>query len=266
MAQTELPKNTAGGDKRDSSKEITPGGNTARTSDTVVDIGSERTPNTTPHLVIQVPQAPGTVDELLQAFANQGVEAKALEFAPGGSRPFSNLWKLEVGGGIAVAKTVLPPVDEDHPDWAMRNLVLPASIQQERDGLRALGAIAATPRLIAEIATPDQTLVGVLREWTHGKALIEALRAGEVPFKDGLKLAEDLVESINKAGWKLWDGNPANFWMTPEGKVLLLEGQLAVPADNEPGTPVLNITDRNAKDMVHYMLEPYDPAAGKLAT
>jgi hypothetical protein len=128
-----------------------------------------------------------------------------------------------------VAKLLGEQLADDDPNFS-EMFVRQVSIEQEAEGLKGIAGLA--PRLIAEIVVGEQT-VGVLRQFMDGLSLPAAIKAGQLTLEDALVKGGDLVSAVNALGFKLWDPEPGNLWLKPDGELILIEGQCVTPMNDE---------------------------------
>ncbi len=175
-------------------------------------------------LRVECERSPAGVEELVGVMTARGHAVEVVEMKPAGVRPFGVIGRLRVDGFECIAKLAGEHLPEDHPDWG-EAFIRQSAIEQEYEGLK--GATGLTPRLIGEIVVGEQT-VGVLREFMGGSSLGDAIRQGLISPEEALRKAIELDRAVNGRGFKLWDPEPGNLWLTPQGEVIFLEGQCLV--------------------------------------
>lgn len=204
---------------------------------------------------VEVPNSPGSISELVDHMVAQGHQVEVVSMKQAGIRPFGVIGHIRVDGIECIAKIAGEHLPEDHPDY-FEAFIRQGAIEQEYEGLKA--ATGLTPRLIGEIIAEGQT-VGVLRQFIEGTPLADAIREGIISPEDALRQAIELAQAVNDRGFKLWDCEPNNLWLRPDGTVILIEGQcLKAYSDEERRNPH---EKEKAKIFVTAMLEDVLPGA-----
>ncbi len=201
-------------------------------------------------LRIEMQSSPGSVEELIVAMRGQGHEVELVSMKNAGVRPFGVIGHIRVDGFGCVAKLAGEHLPEDHPDY-FEAFVRQGAIEQEYEGLKA--ATGLTPRLIGEIVAEGQT-VGVLRQFIDGTPLADAIKSGQIEPTEALRKAIELAQAINDRGYRLWDCEPNNLWLKPDGEVILIEGQCLTPHTEKDRANPHYLADQ--RKFVEEMLEP----------
>lgn len=185
-------------------------------------------------LRIDMDRSPASVAELMTVMREQGHAVDLISMKEAGVRPFGVIGCIRVDGIDCVAKLAGEHLPEDHPDY-FEAYIRQGAIEQEYEGLKA--ATGLTPKLIGEIVAQNQT-VGVLKQFIEGTPLADAIRNNLISPEDALRKAIELAQAVNDLGYKLWDCEPNNLWLRPDGSVILIEGQCLTPhSDKERNNP-----------------------------
>lgn len=195
-------------------------------------------------------RSPASVEELIEAMRGQGHEVELISMKNAGKRPFGVIGHIRVDGFECVSKLAGEHLPEDHPDY-FEAFIRQSAIEQEYEGLKA--ATGLTPRLIGEIVAGGQT-VGVLRQFIDGTPLADAIKVGQIEAKEALRKALELAQAINDRGYRLWDCEPNNLWLKPDGEVILIEGQCLTPHTEKERSNPQYLDDQ--RKFVEVMFEP----------
>lgn len=204
-------------------------------------------------LRIEMERSPASVEELIAAMQAQGHDVELISMKAAGVRPFGVLGHIRVDGIECIAKIAGEHLPEDHPDY-FEAFIRQGAIEQEYEGLKA--ATGLTPQLIGEIVAIGQT-VGVLRQFIEGTPLADAIKSGQIEPAEALRKALELAQEINDRKYRLWDCEPNNLFLKPNGEVILIEGQCLVPyTDKERNNP------RQVEDQINFVKEMLEPVIG----
>ena len=185
-------------------------------------------------LRIEMERSPASVAELMTVMQQQGHQVELLSMKEAGQRPFGVIGCIRVDGIAVVAKLAGEHLPEDHPDY-FEAFIRQGAIEQEYEGLKA--ATGLTPKLIGEIVADGKT-VGVLKQFIEGTPLADAIRGKLISPEDAIRKAVELAQAVNDLGYKLWDCEPNNLWLKPNGEVILIEGQCLTPhSERERNNP-----------------------------
>lgn len=180
-------------------------------------------------LRFEMPNSPTSVEELSIAMRAQGHTVELISMKNAGTRPFGVIGHIRIDGVECVAKIAGEHLPEDHPNY-FEAFIRQGAIEREYDGLKA--ATGLTPKLIGEIVAQGQT-VGVLRQFIDGMSLAEAIQSGQIEPGEALRKALELAQDIHDRGYRLWDCEPNNLWLKPDGEVILIEGDCIAPHTEE---------------------------------
>lgn len=201
-------------------------------------------------LRIEMEHSPASVEELMEAMRALGHDVEMVSMKNAGDRPFGVIGHIRVDSFECVAKLAGEHLPEDHPNY-LEAFIRQGAIEQEYEGLKA--ATGLTPKLIGEIVAEGQT-VGVLRQFIDGLPLADAIKGGQIEPREALRKAIELTQAINDRGYRLWDCEPNNLWLRPDGEVILIEGQCLTPqTDEQRNNPAQHEAQRK---FVEEMLEP----------
>jgi hypothetical protein len=159
----------------------------------------------------------------------QGMQVELLPLEGSGDRLFGLLARIRVDAIDCIVKIVGAQLPDDHPDF-LEAFIRQKAVEQELEGLK--GATGLTPRLHGEIVAAGQT-VGVLRGFVEGLPLVDAVRSGQIEFQEAMQKAITLAYAINERGFRIWDCEPSNLWLKPDGEVILIEGQCLISYSDE---------------------------------
>jgi hypothetical protein len=173
---------------------------------------------------IVLPEAPRSVEQLAENLRALGSTIELHDFEYAGERSSGYLALTSLDGVKCILKFSGDPEGEMH-------LVYQAGVQTERDGLALMSGYA--PRLVAEVRV-DGEVVAVFREFIeNGTSLAIELAEQRLSKQDVLTRAQEIVQKLTDSGLKLYDPSLDNFWLLPNGSVILIEGQCAIQSDED---------------------------------
>jgi hypothetical protein len=174
--------------------------------------------------VLVLPATPLSVEELAQHLGDLGCKIARHDFEYAGERSSGHLDLMSLDGVKCILKFSGDPEADMY-------IVYQAGVQTERDGLVLMSGYA--PRLVAEVRV-DGEVVAVFREFIEeGNSLAIELAEERLSKDDVLVRAEEVALKLTDSGLRLYDPSLDNFWLLPNGTVIIIDGQCAVPSDED---------------------------------
>lgn len=179
---------------------------------------------------IYLPESPSAIEHLAHHLRSFGYTAQVHDIGQSSERTFGILGRVVLNGLDCTAKIAGPQYSADNHEYPTCSLRHRA-VQQERDGL--LLAWGKAPQLLCELVV-NETLVGILREYMPGKPLLEAISSNEIDESDARHKAMALGRALAAEELWLWDPEPRNLWLRPDGSVMIIEGHCVTSSSLEP--------------------------------